>query len=230
MSILDLLFPKICYGCGRLGAYLCSDCLNKIKLNEKSLCPVCGKPAIGGKTHPRCFSTLKLDGLTTVFVYQGLLKKIIKRLKYHFVFDVGQTLVDLILSILGEDETFVWVCRRQPFFIPVPLHVSRERWRGFNQAKLLGKPIAENLHLKFIPDFLIRIKNTSTQTLLDKEQRRKNIKNAFKLNEQFNNLKMKELSFLLFDDIWTTGATLQECAKVLKKSGARFVWALTLAS
>jgi len=229
-NLLDFLFPKSCYGCGRWGDYLCSDCLNKIKLNRERFCPVCGKGAIGGKTHPFCQKRSSLDGLTSIFVYKGLMQKITKRLKYKFVFDLGQTLVELLLSSLGEDETFAWFCRRKPILAPVPLHPARERWRGFNQAVLLGRPIAENSGLKFIPDLLIRIKNTSTQSVLNKKQRQKNIKNAFKLNEQFIHETMKQSGFILFDDIWTTGATLNECAKVLKQNGAKSVWGLTLAS
>lgn len=229
----DLLFPKICFGCGRWGEYLCSDCLNKIKVSDKRICPACGRPAVGGKTHPVCKKRYSLDGLTSVFEYSGFFKRILKKLKYRFVFDVSQDLVELFLTSLGEDIVFTQILSQHPrgdsLLIPVPLHPSRERWRGFNQAKLLGESIAQNLGIKIMPDLLLRIKKTKPQVFLKKEERQKNIRGAFTLNP--NLPKSSNLpNILLFDDVWTTGATLRECTRVLKRKGASFVWGLTLAS
>jgi ComF family protein len=113
--------------------------------------------------------------------------------------------------------------------VPIPLHPRRLRWRGFNQAELLGELIAKNLGIKFIPDLLIRVKNTEPQVKLDKDQRQINIRHAFILNKnsQFDNLKI--CNFVLFDDVWTTGATLKEAGKVLKRNGTKKVWGLTIA-
>lgn len=93
---------------------------------------------------------------------------------------------------------------------------------------LLGKLIAANLDLPFAPDILIRVKETLPQADLDKKSRRENVKNAFILNPHLK-LKIKNLKFIVFDDVWTSGATISEAAKILKKAGARSVWALTLA-
>ncbi len=230
----DFLFPKTCFGCGQWGEYLCNHCLNKIKINQERRCPVCGKPAIGGKTHPICQKRYTLDGLTSIFSYSGLLKKILKKLKYRFVFDVSQELIELFLSCLGEDIVFSKIFSQNlqdsSLFIPVPLHLSRKRWRGFNQSELLGKMIAENLGINFVPNMLKRVKNTTPQTELKKKERQKNIKDAFKINEQFTHLSITHSPIILFDDVWTTGSTLRECAGVLKRNGARFIWGLTLAS
>ena len=233
-GLLDFLFPKTCFGCGEWGAYVCADCLNKIKEKRERICPVCTKPAIDGQTHPRCKNSYSLDGLTSVFAYSGLLAKIIRKLKYRFTFAVVQDLAELFLSSLGEDEVFSWVCRQKPILVPVTLHPARQRWRGFNQSELLGRQIAKNLGIKFIPKLLIRIKDTKTQSLLDKKKRQENIKDAFIQNGAYpkssppaGGLNSK---YLLFDDVWTTGATLRECCRVLKRNGASFVWGLTLAS
>lgn len=226
-SLLDLLFPKTCFGCGEPGEYLCANCLNKIKEKKDRICPVCCRPAIYGITHPVCRGKYTLDGLTSVFSYSGLVKKILTKLKFNFVFDVSKLLSELLIASLGEDQQFARICRQSPDLVPVPLHPSRERWRGFNQSELIGKEIAKNLGVAFNPNILKRIKKTETQSLLKKDERGENIKNAFIINPKFKILNSK---FLLFDDIWTTGATMREATKTLKKIGISFVWGLTLAS
>ncbi len=209
MNLLDIIFPKHCYGCGASGSYLCADCLNKIKINNYRICPVCGRPAIDGFTHLLCRKRYHLDGLTSVFEYKSLTKFIIKKIKYRFIYEAGRELTELFVSQLGEDQMFSSICRSEVILVPVPLHPSRFRWRGFNQSELLGRMIAQKLRIKFIPDLLRRVKKTHPQSFLNKKGRLKNIKNAFGYNQQFNNLKTKQLNFVLFDDIWTTGDTLK---------------------
>lgn len=226
--LLDLLFPRRCFGCGRWGAYFCSQCLNYLSLNHEPICPVCEKNSIGGFTHPGCLRAQSLDGLTTIFVYKGLIKKAIKKLKYRFVSDLAGDLVELFLSFGGEDKGFVSFCRKEPSLVPIPLHSRRKRWRGFNQAELLGEMIAANLEVDFLPDLLQRIRSTKPQTKLNAEQRRENIQGAFSLNKN-SKFEIHNSEFILFDDVWTSGATLKEAAKVLKRNGARKVWGLTLA-
>lgn len=147
--------------------------------------------------------------------------------------DLAQTLVELFLSCCGEDKAFThFVSQKNVILVPVPLHWQRRNWRGFNQAELLGKMISQKLGIGFIPDLLIRTRNTQTQTKLKKEQRLKNIKDAFKINPKYSlNFLIAEFpNFLIFDDVWTTGSTLRECTKVIKSSFRRsFVWGLTLA-
>jgi ComF family protein len=230
MNLLDILFPKNCYGCGENGSYLCDDCLNKIKINNCRICPVCNRPSIDGLTHLLCRKRYNLDGLTSIFEYKGLTKILIKKIKYRFIYEAGRELSEFFVTLLGEDRMFSLICKPGTVLVPVPLHPSRRRWRGFNQSELLGRIIAQKLKIKFIPDLLKRVKKTQPQSFLTKQNRLKNIKNAFIFNQQFKNLIMKQLNFLLFDDVWTTGATLRECGRVLKKNGAKFVWGLTLAA
>lgn len=226
-SLLDLLFPRHCLGCGKTGSYFCASCLNLVVVFPERICPVCQKGSFGGITHPGCARPQGLDGLTTVFAYGGLIEKAIKKIKYHFVSDLSSELVELFLSFIGEDKTFAEFCREKPILIPIPLHAARLRWRGFNQSELLGRLIAENLGLDFAPDLLARVKNTQPQVELDKEKRGQNIKGAFSLAPSI--LVSQSPSILLFDDVWTSGATLREAAKVLKRAGTTKVWGLTLA-
>jgi competence protein ComFC len=229
MSLIDLLFPRKCLGCGKEGSYFCSQCLNFLSLDNQRICPVCEKPSIGGHTHPRCLKKESLDGLTSVFAYKGLIKKAIVKLKYKFISDIAGDLIEVFLSSCGEDIVFSNYCQKEkPILVPIPLHPSRLRWRGFNQSELLGKIIAENLGLQFLPDLLIRVKNTKPQVELSEKQRHENILGAFSINPN-SQFAICNSTILLFDDVWTSGATIKEAGKILKNNGAKKVRGLTIA-
>ncbi|MGB9706495.1 MAG: double zinc ribbon domain-containing protein [Microgenomates group bacterium] len=229
-GILDFLFPRRCLGCGKIGNYFCPDCLNLVSLKDERICPMCGKGSFGGLVHPGCARPFGLDGLTSVFSYQGVIEKAIKKLKYRFVSDLASDLVELVLSFCGEDKAFSDFCRSPGVvLVPIPLHPQRLRWRGFNQAELLGRLIAENLKINFSPDLLLRVKNTKPQVELKKEERRQNIKGAFRVNSKRSHFSLLTSPFLIFDDVWTSGATLREATKVLKRNRASKVWGLTIA-
>ena len=232
MNLLDILFPKFCVGCNKIGSYLCLKCQAEI-LQGDLVCPNCEKPAIGGKTHPLCHKRNGLDGLWSLGIYKEALQKAIKKLKYQFVASLAESLIDLLL---------VYSARNTPLFIeeiakdrgenwmvvPVPLHPKREKWRGFNQSALLGKILAKKLGLKY-GEVLTRVKFTKPQVSLKGWERKQNIKNAFCPNSKYSALSSQNSSILLVDDVWTTGSTLKECCYTLKKNGAKKVWALTLA-
>lgn len=229
MEILDFLFPKKCLGCSKVGGYFCSNCLNLVSLDPERICPVCERPSIGGQTHPGCQTSTGLDGLTSIFAYKGIIKKGIGKLKYRFVSDLASDLVEIFLASCGEDKVFSDFClEKQPFLVPIPLHPQRERWRGFNQSALLGKMIAQNLGINFCPDLLQRIKNTTPQIKLKEKERKANIKDAFQISPSSPSALLSS-PLILFDDAWTTGATLKEAARILKRAGVKIVWGLTLA-
>lgn len=225
MGILDFLFPRRCVSCRRLGFYICPRCRLNIRKIETPVCSVCERPSIGGATHPKCKTSFCLDGLTSIWVYDGPIKKAIKELKYRFVTDLARELVSLI------DTTLIYRYMRTVDFVltPVPLHWWRLRWRGFNQAEILGKMIAEKLEIKFVPDLLTRKKPTRPQVELEGKARRENIANAFAINPRFSKIHHPPSNILLFDDVWTTGVTLRACGNVLKRAGVKSVWGLTLA-
>lgn len=229
MRLFDLLFPKLCLGCGRFGTYLCVRCTQEIAQSEL-VCPNCEKPSIGGGVHPICKRKYGLDGLWSLGIYQDPLKKGIQKLKYKFVFDLGETLINLLIEYWAKyqplfleeiikNQGVEWVV------VPVPLHTKRQKWRGFNQAALLGQILSKKLGLEYL-EGLKRVKYTKPQVGLKGYQRKLNIKNAFILNSKIINLKS---NILLVDDVWTTGSTLKECCYVLKRGGAKKVWAITLA-
>ena len=227
VNLLDLLFPRRCVGCGKFSSYFCADCTKTIK-RSILLCPVCEKPAIDGITHPRCHTRYSLDGLISFFKYEGIIRQAIKTLKYRFVTDLSEEFVELIPAELFSQLTMQQL-NNETILIPIPLHPSRLRFRGFNQAEVLGKLLANRLNIPIRIDILKRVKKTIPQVeVKDRKKRLANMEGVF----TFNNLTIQQLnnnSILLFDDVFTTGATLRSAANVLKRTGAKTVWGITLA-
>lgn len=230
--ILDVLFPKKCIGCGKFGSYFCQSCVRNIKQTDL-VCPRCERAAVGGQTHPICRRRFGLDGLWSLGVYQDSLKNAIQKLKYEplLVRDFAPVLIDILveywalyqpylLDLIKKDQGQEWV------IIPVPLHWYKENKRGFNQSALFGQILSKKLGLAY-SDGLKRIRYTKSQVGLKGQQRKANIFGAFEISKPFT--LNPSLCVLLIDDVWTTGSTLRECCYVLKRNGAKKVWALTLA-
>lgn len=219
MHILDVLFPKRCVGCGKIGKYFCDRCRVTVRLirPDETICPICGKPAIAGATHPRCKTRYSLDGLTSYFQYNGVVKKAIKALKYRFISDLVTEFVSLIpLCPINASG-----------FVPIPLHPSRFRERGFNQADIVGGILAKRLHVPAYTNCLCRIKKTTPQVeARDRNNRLQNIQGAFMVND---NIDKCGKHIILFDDVFTTGATMRSAASTLKRHGVQSVWAVTIA-
>lgn len=214
---MDILFPKRCLGCGRIGKYFCDQCRKTIRViaANEAICPVCERPAIDGATHPRCRTKYIIDGLTVFFRYDGIIRKAVKALKYRLIFDLASEFVSLIHSLDFPKSSL---------FVPIPLHSSRFRERGFNQAEVLGRLVAEKLHVPVRTDILKRIKRTTPQVEMKKRDGRlKNMEKVFSVSSPVSP------NILLFDDVFTTGATMRSAANVLKRSGAKIVWGITMA-
>jgi competence protein ComFC len=221
MGIWDLLFPARCLGCQRIGEYLCAECVNTIQEIREPICAVCGKNSIGGQTHSRCAKPWGMDGLVASFNHRGVGRKLVTAYKYQMVADARKTLGELIISLAALE----YLPQRAWELAAVPLHSRRERWRGFNQSLLIAQQVAAATGWGLI-DPLVRVRQTKTQQGLSRKARLSNIQGAFALREggRLNNKHV-----LLVDDVWTTGATMRECAKVLKRAGAQTVWGLAAA-
>lgn len=220
MNLLDLIFPKRCVGCGKLGFYLCRDCFSKIDFIEKPVCSVCGRQAIGGVTHPGCKSKYGLDGLVVACRYKDVVKIAIVKVKYKWVYDIEKVFVDLLVERLWKFDL-----PEDLILVPVPLHSKRKRWRGFNQSEILAKSLAERFGVHF-SDSLVRTRETATQVGLKRDERRKNVKDAFSLK---NSADVRGKNILLVDDVFTSGATMNDCCRVLKRAGAKSVWGMAVA-
>jgi ComF family protein len=222
--ILDLIFPKRCVGCGSMGSYFCPKCLKTVQLRDQK-CSECDFLAIDGLTHVKCLKKDGLYGLTTLFENKLAVKKAIKLLKYRFVTDIVESLVSLIPQ---KELDVIKLNNKNSVIYPIPLHKDRLKWRGFNQAEKMAVILAKKLNLPIADNLLIRrVKRTPQAEILSKAQRIKNAQGLFTPN--LRALQSYRLNVLLFDDVWTTGATIKEAAKTLKKNGVEKIWAVTLA-
>lgn len=225
MNLLNLLFPRRCAGCGKTGGYFCGKCIREIKLIAKPICPVCGSSAIDGATHPRCKTRYSLDGMTSFFRYDGIIRKAVKLLKYQFVSDLAKEFISLIPSSSLSTINY----QLSTILIPIPLHSTRLRFRGFNQAEVLGKLLAKRLNIPIKTNILKRIKKTIPQVeMKDRKKRLKNMEGVFAVNQPLTtNYQLSTM--YLFDDVFTTGATLRSAANVLKRAGVKSVWGVVMA-
>ncbi|MFA5109322.1 MAG: ComF family protein [Patescibacteria group bacterium] len=207
---LNLLFPLECLGCGREKFWLCETCFRKLKFN--------------GQTKD---FNLRTPHLTKIFIAgdydDPLLAALIKKFKYGFITDYGKILARfLILFWSGQ----LWSIQTPPemILIPLPLSGKRRRWRGFNQAEILARELSAHFAYPLNQE-LKRAGHRPPQAGLSEEERRQNIQNVF----VWTGTDLNGRDVILLDDVVTTGATLDEAAKVLKAVGAGKIYGLVLA-
>ena len=239
--LLDLFFPKFCLGCQKEGVYLCDDCRALLDISEFDYCLCDTKPLrlpttqLTGKCS-RC-SDKKLSGLFSALPYKEkqLTKKLIYQFKYQpYLKDLAKTLASILIEhfvISGKNTNEIW---DNGVLIPVPLDKKKLKSRGYNQSEELAKELSKVLQIPVISNSLVKIKSTAAQMELSKEQREKNLENAFAIKhpESLQTSEVCKLSnkkIFLVDDVYTTGSTMQECAKVLKENGVRQVWGICIA-
>ena len=225
IDFLDIVFPKNCLGCGKSGSYICDFCIAK-EITFKQVCPKCGKPAIDGMTHSKCRRKLGLDGQISLWGYSGVARKAILALKYKFAREVAKELARHAVENINK---LGLVFPKNPVLIPIPLYWYRGNVRGFNQSEEIGRLIAKDLGWEFAPDLIIRTASTVPQAGLKRKERLKNLRGVFALNSAHKPLTISHQPLILFDDVWTTGSTIKEAGKVLKRKGAFSVWGFTLA-
>lgn len=218
MGILDLVFPKSCLECGKSGFYICDTCSNKVR-RLKPACPYCEKASIDGFTHTKCRKKYGLDGLTSIWDYEGVIRKAVLSLKYKYATEVGKELSARFISELAGLDTTI-----QGVLIPIPIYWHRENVRGFNQSEEIGKLAAKEMGWGIEPGILIKRRSTVPQASLTVLERKQNLHGAFDV--VVSNVPE---SVILFDDVFTTGSTLKEAAKTLKRSGTEKIWGLTIA-
>ena len=246
-TILDIILPIECLGCAKENIWLCAECFKKIRLIKKDKCLVCKKVSEFGKTHPWCTDKTNLDGVIIAARYgDKLLSDVIYKYKYNFIkklaSPLSEILINKIIELDKQEGKPNWVSLlfgHNLIVVPVPLHKRRLRWRDFNQAELLAKNLARKFYLDLKPYILERKKYTQTQIELKRNKRLKNIQGAFRINKEWQGQphtkstllrgKLKNTKILLVDDVTTTGSTLNECARILKESGALEVWGIVLA-
>jgi len=220
--VLDIIFPKYCVGCGLEGKWICQKCMQKIIFVNNQACFACNRLTSQGKFCQKCRTKTNLTGLiTSAYYHEGPLKEAIHTYKYNFAYDLAHDLAKILLSTLRHVG---W--NKKALLVAVPLHKKRKAQRGFNQSEILAKIISAYFDYPIIKDKLIRTKFTKPQVELTGAKRKTNIKGIF---AWIGKNEIKGKTIILVDDVCTTGSTLEECAKVLRKAGAKEIWGLVLA-
>jgi ComF family protein len=186
---------------------------------------MCGKPSIDGITHIKCRKKLGLDGIATFWDYSGVIRSAIMKLKYSYAKEMSKDLASLVTDKIKSTEITIAI-PKQSVLIPIPLHWHKKNYRGFNQSSEIASLISNALGTKFVNDLLIRKELKKSQTELKGNERKKNVRGVFSFN---NNYDINGTNIIIFDDVYTTGSTIKEAGKVLKKNGAGLVWGLTIA-
>lgn len=222
-ALLDLIYPPRCPGCGRMGVLFCDACQARIEPVHTAACLRCGRPTSGS---PLCFDCRQppspLDGVTATGVFADPLRQAIHALKYENVRDLARPLGARMAAFWPEgwraDQTGA-----PDLILPVPLHGSRARERGYNQSALLARFLAPTVGLPVDERMFVRHRATRPQVGLDAAARKQNVAGAFACRGDVTGRHI-----LLVDDVCTTGATLEACAAALKAASAASVRGYTL--
>jgi ComF family protein len=208
--LINLIYPKVCGMCGEISQKdICNKCKVKIKKWQQN------------KKH--IYLTKNFDTHMYIFDYQDMIRQKILQYKFKEKTYLYRSFVKIILN----DKKICGFLKNYDIIIPVPISRQRKRERGYNQSELIAKEISKQTEgLEFKNNILFKIKNTAPQSLLDKEKRGQNIKGAYCV-KKVNAVQNKKI--LLFDDIFTTGNTVNECSRVLKLEGTKEIGVLTLA-
>ncbi len=220
----DVIFPPVCVSCAGLveegcHRHVCSRCAEKIEHVTDPACSVCGHPFYGEvegeRMCPHC------EGLAPAFrrgrtcvLFKGPARDLIHELKYHRGLHV---LADIETVMRRSEHVMEWL--RGSVLVPVPLHARKERERGYNQTLLLAEAFARATADPSTRVELLLKKDidTASQTTFDRKTRRKNLKNAFSVAP--GRVINPEYHYILVDDVFTTGSTLNSCASVLRRAG-----------
>ena len=211
----------------RAGEYLCNQCEAKTVRIVAPFCQKCSEPFEGSITSEfTCANcahrTIHFDAAVSAYRGRGMVREIIHEFKYGRQIHLRRLVARWLHAALDDERLRG---RRFDVVVPVPLHATRLRERGFNQASQLAELLSAQTSIHSKP-LLDRIRYTTTQTALDRSERMENLHDAFRLRK---NADVRGLRVLLIDDVLTTGSTLSECARVLKRAGALSVHAATAA-
>ena len=230
-SLADLVYPRYCAGCGIAvsgePSHLCWDCRATIEIIQEPFCTVCGDPAEGMVEHKYTCSLCRrdrryFDRARSAVRFRGVVKDIMHEFKYNKATYLARDLIPFLRACIEthySDVDFDAVAF-------VPLYPKKERDRTYNQAHLLAIGAAKYAGLPLLRSVLHRARDTKTQTDLSTRERKKNVHSAF---EAYDKRWIEGRRFLLVDDVMTTGATVNEVSRVLKKAGAAGVYVATVA-
>ncbi|MCS6909837.1 MAG: ComF family protein [Anaerolineales bacterium] len=221
-AAVDVVFPPECAACRRPGMRLCADCRSQFRLlGNEAICPRCGYAPMptdceNCRRHP---PPAALRSLRSAAWFEGPLRRALHHLKYQRDILLGDTLAEWLCDLYYREGLAA------DLIVPVPLSPQRLRERGYNQADLLARPLAEWAGVPYAPGALLRSRHTLSQVGLSADERRQNVAGAFVADRRL----VAGRQVVVVDDVCTTGATLAACAEALHAAGAAKVWGLTLA-
>lgn len=230
LQLLDFVYPLTCLLCGVKvppdAGELCAGCLETFPNNTPPFCPFCGQGRLL-EPDPACCPSCQgrpflFDQAWSAMLYEGPVRDCLHHFKYRERYLLSKPLTERLVRFA---QRFLPL-RGFDAIVPVPLSRRRENERGFNQSFLLSRGLSRALDLPLLRHSLVRWRQTPSQISLSREGRLKNVAGAFRV-KQLPPLQEKRL--LLVDDVFTTGATVNACAAVLKEAGAASVSVLTLA-
>lgn len=219
-SLIDFLLPRLCYSCN-----------NKLELSENDVCSICmqkyqkaGKSRIDSEYSRKFKDAGVVSEFRSLYVFEKgkEFQQLIHSLKYGRKFRAGIFLGEQTGNFFSDIITG-WEIN---YIIPVPLHKIKKVQRGYNQSSYIAKGISRVTGIPSSEKVLYRVKNTSSQTFMNLQQREENIKNAFRIK---STELVRGKNILLVDDVITTGSTINECAKMLKNCGAHKIYAISAA-
>ncbi|MCB5230693.1 MAG: ComF family protein [Candidatus Cloacimonas sp.] len=225
---VDVLFPKICYSCGErlIGneSFVCSSCSAKIEPYYESICRVCGSFDVQAKAICRFCNENRahFDKCRSVIQYNEVARVLIHELKYNEKTKIADMLANIAIEYIENTKPY----RSVDCVVNIPLHAVKRRSRGYNQAEFLAARIADHFAWKHNPSLFKKALPTASQTSLSSEERKTNVANAFSVDSKAN---IKDHNFLIIDDVFTTGATVNAASGELKKRNADKVYVLTIA-
>lgn len=230
-SMISILYPHKCPSCKKITTDdgFCLDCWSHLKFISNP-CIYCGLPipmSFGVPICPTCpEDCIYYDRIISALRYNKTIAKTIFEFKYNEKTFLSKLLSKLLLNnfnrLINEEKITI------DYIIPVPIHIKRLRKRGFNQSLLLVKDLSKLTGVPYISNLIIKSTHTTSQTILDYEERKSNVKSTFKFNEEYKN-QILDKNILVVDDVITTGSTINECAKILKHNKVNKVFATSIA-
>jgi competence protein ComFC len=234
-ALASVVFPAPCRICGQTLANasripICEACLGGFEQIPAPMCLCCGRPfvsaAVGQTAQPLCrlcrVNFYAFERARSFAIYDDALSEAIVLLKYEEVMRLGDWFAERLADIISQAPGD-W---RADVVVPVPLHPERQRERGYNQAELIARPLAKRLNMKLESRLLVRTKPRPPQLVLSRTEHWKSVRGAYATR---GGLQVDNLRVLLVDDVLTTGATLDACARALRRAGAAAVLGLTVA-
>lgn len=216
-QLLDIVFPRLCVGCGIPGEYICQGCRKEL-IPHPDLCPFCHRVMVYGQTCYDCFPLHKaVSGIMVAFVYTTLIKKLILNLKFFHKYDCVWFLAHRLSLLIQTNPSFGWAKQKGMLYVTfVPSHRRRRlmiKW--YNQSELLARAVANQLNIPVV-QAVKKQKYTSSQINRTREERLTNLVWAFSEHTSSSIWLPEGATLLIIDDITTTGATIHEVAKTWK--------------